>query len=209
MIITKQDLKSFNHVHRLNIVNSISGVKQACLIGTKSKNGKDNLGLFNSIFHIGSDPGLLGFVMRPSKDVRRDTLENIIESGYYTINHVHQSILVNSHYTSAKIESEKSEFTSCNLTPEYVKDFPAPFVGESYIRIGMRFLEQMPIKYNGTTIIVGQIECVEFPNSIINEKGLIDFDMAKNVVVSGLNKYYQVGHILDMPYARPNQIPKF
>ena len=122
---------------------------------------------------------------------------------------MHQSILVNSHYTSAKIDSEKSEFVKCNLTPEYLSEFSAPFVGESFIRIGMRFLEEMPVKYNGTTIIIGQIECVEFPNSIVNANGLIDFDLAKNVVVSGLNKYYQVGHIMDMPFARPNQVPSF
>lgn len=209
MWILKSDLESFTHVHRLNVVNSISGPKQVCLIGSNSKDGVQNLGLFNSIFHLGANPALLGFVMRPHKDVRRDTYENIMETGYYTINHVHQAILVNSHFTSAKLKSTESEFKRCNLTPEIADQFPAPFVKECFVKVGMKFLEEIPVKHNGTSIIVGQIERIDFPNSVVNEIGLIDFDQAKNVVVSGLNKYYKVDHIMDLPYARAKEIPNF
>lgn len=209
MEILKSDLESFSSVNRLNIVNSISGVKQPCLIGSISKEGIENLGLFSSIIHLGADPALLGFVLRPHKEVRRDTFENILETGYYTINHVHQSILVNSHYTSAKIETEESEFKRCNLTSEYIADFKAPFVVESIVKIGMKFLEQVPIKHNGASIIIGQIERIEVPKSLIEPNGLIDFDAAQNVVVSGLSKYYKIEKVMDLPYARVREIPRF
>lgn len=209
MVITKSDLESFNRVHRLNVVNSISGVKQVCLIGTKSAKGENNIGVFNSVFHLGSDPALLGFVMRPSKEVRRDTYENIKETGCFTINHVHQSILINSHFTSAKFNVDTSEFEKCNLTPKFYETFEAPHVEESFIRIGLRFIDEMKVSYNETTIIVGQIEWMEFPNSIIEKNGRIDFDKSKNVVVSGLNKYYQINHVMDLPYARVDSIPRF
>lgn len=207
--ISKADLLGFAHAKRLNIVNSLSGAKQACLIGTKSKAGNTNLAIFNSIMHIGSDPALLGFILRPHQELRRDTFENIKESGVYTINHVHHTILVNAHYTSAKLDVEESEFQKCNLTEEYLHTCEAPFVAESFIKMEMKFVEQLEIKSNNTSLIIGEIQHVYVPNGVMNEKGYLNLDLTKNVVVSGLNRYYSVKHIMDLPYARPKEMPGF
>ncbi|MFT4754052.1 MAG: flavin reductase (DIM6/NTAB) family NADH-FMN oxidoreductase RutF [Salibacteraceae bacterium] len=209
MIIYNADLASYSRAKRLNIVNSLSGTKQACLIGSQSNNGITNLGIFNSVMHIGSDPALLGFMLRPHTEVRRDTFENIKETGVYTINHVHQNILVNSHYTSAKIEENKSEFERCGLTAEHLDGFAAPFVLESFIKIGLKFVERVEIKHNKTSIIIGEIQTIQIPDEVLETNGYLNLEIARNVAVSGLNRYYSVNHIMDLPYARNNEIPKF
>ena len=129
--LTKRDIQAMERIERLNLINSLSGIKPANLIGTVSKAGKPNLAIFSSVIHLGSDPALLGFVMRPQREVRRHTYENIMDIGYYTINHVQQAFIQKAHYTSAKFEKGVSEFEKCKLREEYLYDFPAPFVRES------------------------------------------------------------------------------
>ena len=61
------DLDGLSKVYRLNLINSITGYKSANLIGTQNLNGITNLAIFSSIIHIGSNPPLMGFILRPAK----------------------------------------------------------------------------------------------------------------------------------------------
>ena len=85
-------------------MNKISGLKSVNLIGSKSAESISNVSIFNSVVHIGANPPLLGFIMRPLT-VERHTYENIKSTGFYTINHVSESIHRNAHRTSAKFEA--------------------------------------------------------------------------------------------------------
>src|SRR5690348_4863133 len=88
MKILHSDLGGLDRIYRLNIINSISGVKPANLIGTVSGDGTPNLAVFSSVMHLGSDPALLGMIVRPAGKLPRNTYENIIDTGHYTINHI-------------------------------------------------------------------------------------------------------------------------
>ena len=80
---TKSNIKDLEKVKRLNIINSITGIKPGNLIGTISKEKITNLAIFSSVIHLGSNPALLGFILRPQERVRRDTYNNILENGSY------------------------------------------------------------------------------------------------------------------------------
>ena len=160
MIFKKEQIHSWESAYRLKFVNSLSGYKSVHLIGTKNDNGNPNLAVFNSIIHISSNPARIAFVMR-SLSVPRHTYNNIIETGFYTINHVHKSFFKQAHYTSAKFESDQSEFDVCNLTEEYVDQFSAPFVAESTMKIGMKLVEDIEIKEGQCRLIVGEVQFVE------------------------------------------------
>jgi flavin reductase (DIM6/NTAB) family NADH-FMN oxidoreductase RutF len=207
MKISNKAIQAFPYAKRLNLVNSLSGVKQACLIGTISEDGKTNVSPFNSIVHLGSSPALMGFIVRPHHKVPRDTFENLKATGSFTINHIHETSLVNAHYTSAKLDT--SEFEACNLTPEFLEGCVAPFVGESIVKMEMKFVEALPISHNNTTFVIGELVNVYLPPEIISSKGYLNFEQAKNVLVSGLNRYYKSSHVMDLPFARPDQIPNF
>jgi flavin reductase (DIM6/NTAB) family NADH-FMN oxidoreductase RutF len=128
-----------------NLINAVTGIKSANLIGTISNAGEKNLAIFSSVIHLGSNPPLIGFIVRPSGEVPRHTYENIRENGFYTINHVHREFIEQAHYTSAKFDRAVSEFEACRLTEEYVGDFPAPFVKESRLKLGMQLEQELPI----------------------------------------------------------------
>ena len=111
---TQSAINEMQHIYKINLINSCSGYKSANLIGTKSLDGTSNVAVFSSITHIGSNPALLGFFLRPTT-VIRNTYENIKETGYFTINPIHESILKDAHHTSAKYHKSISEFDVTSL----------------------------------------------------------------------------------------------
>ena len=202
------EIMNWDERFRLKFINSISGYKGVHLIGTKNKSDQTNLAIFNSIVHIGSSPPLIGFILRPLT-VDRNTYTNIIETGYYTINHVHRPFFKQAHYTSAKFPEAISEFDECNLTPEYSDSFFAPFVGESKIKLALKFKEDIEIEANGTRLIIGEIQKVIIEDDYVEEDGQIDLEKAKDICVTGLNQYSTVVKFKNLPYARLAEVPKF
>jgi flavin reductase (DIM6/NTAB) family NADH-FMN oxidoreductase RutF len=209
MHLTKEEIKGLAKRKRLNIINSITGIKPANLIGTVSEDNVANVAIFSSIIHLGSNPALLGFIVRPTGEVPRNTYENILANGRYTINHVNESFVKNAHYTSAKFDRDISEFDKCGLTDEYLHDFKAPFVKESTIKIGMKYCESIPIERNGTILVIGEIEHLILPEEAVNEKGYIDLEQAEVAGISGLNTYYSLEKIASFPYVRIEEVPEF
>lgn len=206
---TKKELDELEKQARVNLINSISGYKPANLIGTIAAAGQTNLAIFSSVVHLGTNPPLFGFITRPPTDVARHTYENIKKTGVYTINHVHESFVEKAHYTSAKFDRETSEFAACRLTEEYLKNFAAPFVLESRIKLGLRFVEEMPIKLNGTILIVGELEHLILPENVLQTDGNIDLNRAGDVCISGLDGYHTVEKAVRFPFARPENLPDF
>lgn len=209
MHLTRSDIQNLERKRKLNIINSVSGIKPANLVGSVSNKGETNLAIFSSVFHLGSDPALLGFITRPTGEVPRHSYENIKENGFFTINQIPISIVEKAHYTSAKVDRSVSEFDKCGLTVEFINDFQAPFVKESNLKLGMRFEEEMPIKINGTIMMIGSIEHLIVPDDAVNEKGYINLEQIDTVGISGLNSYYSLSHIESFPFARANEIPNF
>jgi len=200
MHFSKQDILNTSRIKRLNLINSITGIKPANLIGTVSKDGHTNLAIFSSVIHLGSNPALIGFMTRPDKKVRRDTLNNILETNYYTINHVHQNFIEQSHKTSGKYKKEVSEFDMCNLTEDYLFDFPAPFLKESKIKMGLKLENIIDITNNQTKLILGLIEHIYIDDVALEDNGDINLQIINDVGIGGLNNYYKLEKIAHYPY---------
>ena len=188
--------------YRANLINMVSGLKAANLIGTQSKQGKTNLAIFNSVVHIGANPPYLGFVLRPTT-VPRHTYENIMETTFYTINQITTTIHRKAHQTSAKYDRGISEFEAAGLEASYHKDFFAPFVKESKIKIGLSFVEEQLIKCNGTRLIVGKIEHLIVPEPAILDDGHVDLEALDTAAVSGLYTYFNPRKIGTYTYQKP------
>jgi flavin reductase (DIM6/NTAB) family NADH-FMN oxidoreductase RutF len=209
MNLTKKNIADLDRVTRLKIINAVTGVKPANLIGTINENGDTNVAIFSSVIHLGSNPPLLGFIMRPQGEVPRNTYQNIIDTGFYTINHIHPEFVERAHYTSAKFDAAVSEFERCKLNEEYITDFKAPFVKESNFKMGLKFQQEINIKMNGTSLIIGEIEHLITPDHAIDEESEINLEDSNTVGISGLNSYYSLKKIAEHPYARVSETPQF
>jgi flavin reductase (DIM6/NTAB) family NADH-FMN oxidoreductase RutF len=208
MYYTKENIHALDRVSRLKIINSVSGIKPANLIGTTSNSGETNVAVFSSVVHLGSNPALLGFISRPQTVDVGHTYRNIQENGAYTINHIHPDFVKNAHYTSAKFESGISEFERCGLTEEYITNFKAPFVQESSFKMGLQFKEAIDIKLNGAVLIIGEIEHLFIPDTA-SEQDEVDLEQTNSVGISGLNSYYELKKLGSFPYVRVSEVPKF
>ena len=208
MHLNKEEIEGLERTYKLNLINSISGIKPANLIGTRSLDGKDNVAIFSSVVHLGSSPAQLAFIMRPQTEIPRDTYPNIMETGYYTINHVSEAFIEKAHYTSAKLEKGESEFERMKLKPEYIGDFHAPFVKESPVKIGMKHSESIPLP-NGCIFVIGSVEMIICPDDTINDLGQLNLEGYSGVGISGLNTYYGLNKLDSFPYVRENEIPEF
>jgi flavin reductase (DIM6/NTAB) family NADH-FMN oxidoreductase RutF len=202
------DLVSMPRIYRANLVNSITGYKPAMLIGTHNGNGQLNLAIFSSIVHLGADPALIGFIQRPV-GVSGDTFRNIMSTGEYTINHVHQEFIEKAHFTSAKVPADLSEFELCKLTSTFIPGFSAPFVAESKIKMGLNFIEAIPITHNQTTLVIGKMTHLIVAADAIGNDGNLSLSAVQSVCISGLENYHQVQPLASFPYARLENIPSF
>lgn len=209
MELDRNAIDQLDRVFRMNLINGATGIKPANLIGTVSGSGIPNVTIISSVIHLGSQPPLLGFIMRTQYDVRRDTLKNISETKSFTINHVQTDFMEQAHFTSARVEEEVSEFNLCRLTEEYKQGITAPFVKESRLKLGLELRDEIPIKMNGTVLIVGEVVSIDIQDHYVDEEGHIDLEKLGNVGVAGLDQYYNLKKTARFPRAQPENIPDF
>lgn len=206
MYLDKKDILKLKKYNRINLVNSITGIKPAILVGTKSLENKTNLAIFSSVVHIASNPSLIGFFLRTNKKIRRDTFENITENNIYTFNHVNSAIVKGAHYTSIKFEKDISEFDACKLTEDYIEGFDAPFVKESNVKIGMSLREIVEMGCTESKLIIGEIENILFEKHFLDNDFSLNLEKTNSISVCGLNHYYENKKNISLAYARPENI---
>jgi flavin reductase (DIM6/NTAB) family NADH-FMN oxidoreductase RutF len=201
------DIQGFSKLYRLNLINSITGYKSANMIGTRSNSGEENVAIFSSITHLGSNPALLHFTLRPNT-VPRDTYKNIKENMVFTVNHVSLAQIEQAHHTSAKYDETISEFDQTSLEPEYKMDWHAPFVKGAPIALGCRYLNEYDIKENGCVLIIAAIEHIFVEDKLLQKDGWVKLESGEVVAINGLDGYALPQLQKRMEYARPNEIKK-
>ena len=202
--ISFDQIMNMEKQERVHFANSLGGFKSVGLIGTKNKSNQTNLAIVDSILHIGSNPPLFGIVFRPGV-VERHTLENILETGFYTINHINEKIHKQAHQTSARYDRDCSEFDETGLIPEYKNGFLAPFVKESNVKLAMEFKEKVTLSINNTVLIIGEVKDVYFPENCLQKDGFLDIEKAASLTCSGLDSYHKTTRISRLSYAKANK----
>ena len=199
-----EEIEKMERLYRAAFINSLSGFKSVNLVGTTNKGGVLNLSVVSSVVHLGANPPLMGFIMRPVS-VQRDTYENIQETGEYTFNHLHEEIFKNAHQAAARFDKNISEFEQCDLEPEFSSQFLAPYVKESNIRIGLKKVDEYPIKQNGTLLIVGEVKEVFYPEQCLHKDGYLDIEQSGSLTVSGLDSYHETTQLARLSYPKPDK----
>ena len=207
MQLKTEQIEALDDRYRALFVNALSGFKSANMIASCDQNKNTNIAIFTSVFHIGSTPPLLGMISRPHS-VCRNTLENILETRHYTINHANESICEQAHQTSARYDKKISEFKATGLCEEWHDNFPAPFVKQSRIQLGMELKEHHQLTINNTIIIIGEITYINIKDDIVHQDGYIDIERAGSIAVSSLDSYHRTDLITQLSYAKPEKLSK-
>jgi flavin reductase (DIM6/NTAB) family NADH-FMN oxidoreductase RutF len=205
--ISRDDISQMEKIERLNLINSCTGYKSANLLGTISRDGKPNVAIFSSITHLGSNPAIIGFIMRPTT-VPRDTYKNIKETGYFTVNHITTDMIAAAHHTSANYELGVSEFEKTNLEEEYKLDIKTPFVKGSPVQLYCKYLNEYSIKENDTIHVIASVEQLFFDENLEHKDGWLQLDKGNVVSLNGLDGYCLPKLIDRFEYARQNVVTK-
>ncbi|MEO8254887.1 MAG: flavin reductase [Flavobacterium sp.] len=187
--ISKETISQMDKVEKLNLINSCTGFKSANLIATKSIEGNTNVAIFSSVTHLGSSPSLIGFIIRQNT-IPRDTYKNIMETGFFTVNHITIDMIADAHHTSANYESGISEFDKTNLEIEYKDGFNIPFVKGSPVQLYCKFVNEYLIKENDTIHIIASIEHVFFEEALQHKDGWLQLDKGNIVSLNGADGYF-------------------
>lgn len=207
MQLNRDTIAALDRRYNAALINAVTGFKPANLVGTADVSGHCNLAIVSSVVHLGSRPPLIGMIIRPDP-VDRHTLDNILETGYYTINHVGERFIEAAHQTAARYPREMSEFEATGLTAHWLESFPAPFVDESTVRLGLRLREHQVLQINGTNLVIGEIEWLDLPDDCVDPDGRLDLASAGTVALSGLDTYFTAKPVKTMAYAKPGVPPR-
>jgi flavin reductase (DIM6/NTAB) family NADH-FMN oxidoreductase RutF len=203
--ISRDIISQMEKIERLNLINSCTGYKSANLLGTKSIDGKSNVAIFSSVTHLGSNPAMIGFIMRPTT-VPRDTYKNIKDTGYFTVNHITADMIEAAHHTSANYELGVSEFDKTTLEEEFKEGIPTPFVKGSPVQLLCKYVNEYHIVENDTIHVIASIEHIFYHEELEHKDGWLQIDRGNVVAINGLDGYCLPKLLDRFQYAR-KEIP--
>lgn len=176
-------------IYRGNLINSITGFKSANLLATKSKDGVDNVAIFSSVTHLGSNPAMFSFIQRPLGHGAGHTYENLKETGQITLNHLNMELVARAHQSSAKYSPEISEFEELNIEKITRENFKAPFVKDAIIQVAAEYESEYFLKENKCILVICRITDVFMTEGLQMEDGFVNLEKAGTVTINGLDAY--------------------
>ncbi len=199
-------MAAFSKPFRNGFINSLGGFKSLLLIGSRNARGETNLAPFSSFFHIGAEPPLFGIIFRPVP-AESNTLQNILTTKMFTVNHVLADFYTRAHQCAAHYPAAVSEFPATGLEEYYLPGIAAPFVKESRVKFAAEFREQTTLAINGTTLLIAEIKLVSVPADCVQADGFIDLEKAGTVTCSGLDSYHLTSRLSRLTYPKTDTIP--
>ena len=208
MQLDQAQLSELPSRYRASLINSLPGFKPAVLVGTRSHSEQDNLAIISSLFHVGASPPLLGMILRPAPEgTERHTLDNILETGVYTLNGVHRDFARQAHHTAARHTREQSEFAACGFSPLRLASWAAPFVKESPLRLGCQLRDHQLLTINQTHLLIGEVVHLMLPDDHVRNDGSCDLAAMDLLTVTGLDSYHPVEAGQRFAYPKPDHLP--
>ncbi len=186
---------------RRTLINRISGAKLAWLLGSFSPLHGPNLAVFSQVVHIGANPPLLGVFFRPEAGNQRHSYHNILETGLFSLNALHENHAENIHRCSANFPVGVSEFDASGLTLETHDQSPLPFVGEALWQLAMEPVEWSLIQSNKVQLLVAKILEIRLINAPLDDNLMpLPNELAH---VCGTDLYTSARAFKRLPHAKP------
>jgi hypothetical protein len=125
-------------------------------VGTISATGIHNIAPFSYFMPIGSAPPTVAFSSAKDRSGKeKNTLDNILETGVFTLSMVTADLIEEMNASSATVPAAVSEFDETGLTPVQGTWVNAPYVGEAHVTSECRVLQTIPL--GNTTLVIGEI----------------------------------------------------
>jgi flavin reductase (DIM6/NTAB) family NADH-FMN oxidoreductase RutF len=139
--------------------------RPVALVSTMDRNGVANLAPFSFFNGVGSVPPCVLFcptvraATGPARDIRKDTLRNVEETGEFVVNIVNEAISAAANAASAEVPPEVDEFALSGLTPVASEAVRPPRVAESPAQMECKLLQVIYTSREpgGGVIVLGEV----------------------------------------------------
>lgn len=137
-------------------------------IGSRSADGTDNLAPYSFFNAVSGDPPMV--VFSPGNAQRKDSRDNVIASGVFTINIVTMDVVEQMNATAASLPATESEFEHAGLTAVDGVVVDAPRVAECPATLECRVTDHFPIgrPEGGNMLIVGEVVAFHVADGLLD-----------------------------------------
>lgn len=147
-------------------------------VGTRSKQGSNNLAPFSFYNCFSSKPPIIGFSTIPRTDGRKkDTLQNILDTRVFTLNAASHALVAQMSKSAATLEPDEDEFAYSGLEPAQAPHVDAPYVKQALLVFECTLHEVISFgnEPGSGNLILGEIRHILIDDSIY-QNGRIDFE---------------------------------
>lgn len=147
-------------------------------VGTRSKDGINNLAPFSFYNCFSAKPPIIGFSTIPRPDGRRkDTLQNVLDMRAFTLNAASYALVQQMSKSAATLEPQEDEFVYSGLTAAQAPHVDAPYVKEAQLVFECTLHEVITFgnEPGSGNLILGEIRHILIDDSIY-QNGRIDFE---------------------------------
>ena len=147
-------------------------------ISTVSKDGINNVAPFSFFNAMAGDPPHVAFSSGWPGGEPKDTLKNILDSGEFVANLVHEATAEQMNITATVVRAEVDEFEMAGLTAVASEKIAAPRVKESLVNFECKMVHSYNVEgRNGEvsgTIVIGKVVMMHIDKSILDDNFRID-----------------------------------
>jgi flavin reductase (DIM6/NTAB) family NADH-FMN oxidoreductase RutF len=172
--------------------SAIIGPRPIGWISSQDSAGRLNLAPYSFFNAFNYQPPIIGF----ASVGRKDSLNNIEQSGEFTWNLVTRSLAEAMNQSSAAVAPEVDEFVLSQLTPTPSKLIATPRVLESPVSFECKLTQIVQLQSHAqrpipTWLILGEVVAVHIAQKMLNN-GIYDTAAAEPILRGGAADYFQI-----------------
>ena len=172
-------------------------------ISTLSVDGVANLAPYSQFTNLTFDPPyVLVSINQGYRQNRKDTTENIEQTGEFVYNMVTYDLREAMNITAAEFMPDVDEFEAAGLTKAPSVLVKAPRVAESPIQFECKYVQTIRLPGEGRCgtcdIIIGKVVGVHIKDEFIDENDKVDIVKIKPLARLGYSDYTTVDHSFEM-----------
>ncbi len=173
-------------------------------IGTRSPAGVANLAPYSFFNVMAGNPPVLVFA--PGVSARKDTLDNVRQTGEFTVNVVTEDVATAMNLSSAPFPAEVDEFAACGLTAVPATRVGPPLVGEARANFECVVDSLVPVgdPETGGVLVIGEAVAVHVDSTLLDGTR-VDQEALHAIGRHAGNTYSSTRDLFEME--RPSEAP--
>jgi flavin reductase (DIM6/NTAB) family NADH-FMN oxidoreductase RutF len=186
---------------RYHLMTSLVVPRPIGWVSSRSQSGVPNLAPFSYYNAVAATPMLIGVSIGHRRDLPKDTLLNIRETGVFCVNVVTERQLEQMNLTSGEHSPEVDEFEVAGLPLAESRVVPAPYVASCPAVLECRMTQEVELKGAAASLVIAEVVGILLSDELRMEEGTMRVSPESLLAVGrmGGDLYCTTGEITSLP----------